>query len=97
MTEATIWKFEASLDDTLCIDMPRDAEILHVALQNGIPCIWARVVPDRLQEARHFAWRGTGHPVNMNWRHIGSVLMARDALVFHLFEAIQLHVPENGR
>ncbi len=82
-----VWKFplgRASIQD---VQMPRDAQILHVGLQGGWLNVWAGVdpvfrddtVPRRIQVV------GTGHeelPDNV-W-HLGTV--QQGPYVWHVFE-----------
>jgi hypothetical protein len=83
----TIYKYPAPIDDEFTVEMPRGAQVLSVAIQDGIPCMWALVNPKEPLESRRFHWRGTGHPANLMGRFVGTVLMHGGALVFHLFEA----------
>lgn len=84
---ATIWKFPIPIQDEFTIAMPKGAELLHVEVQHGQPCVWARVDPDLGHEDRALKLRGTGHPVDPECRHVGSFLLHEGALVFHLFDA----------
>lgn len=83
----TIWKFTFPVQDELVLSMPAGAEILHVEAQRGdVPCLWARVDSDAELEDRHFFLRGTGHPVEADWRHVGTFMLADGHFVGHLFE-----------
>lgn len=87
----TIWKFLLPIDDHSIIEMPHLAEVLSVQTQTGEPCIWAICDPDAVKEQRHFCIRGTGHPLNgLEGKFIGTFQMHDGALVFHLFEHIEL-------
>lgn len=83
---ATIWKFHIPIEDQFTITMPRDAELLFVATQGDVGCLWARVVPGRAPEQRKFLLRGTGHDIELDHRHVGSFMIRGGSLVFHLFE-----------
>ena len=83
---ATIWKFPIELRDEFMLEMPRDAELLFVAAQNDMGCLWARVVPGRQTELRKFKLRGTGHEVDTACDYVGSFMSRGGSLVFHLFE-----------
>ena len=82
----TIWKFPIPVEDRFAIEMPRDAEVLHIEAQHNHGWMWARVAPERKLEVRRFLLRGTGHPVDMECRHLGSFMLNDGALVFHVFE-----------
>lgn len=91
----TIHKWTFQITDSFSLMMPEDASILHVAKQHhemydyGAE-VWALVDTDKPMVERKFQLRGTGHdadgldPAN----HVGTFLMARGSLVFHLFEEV---------
>jgi len=82
-----MWKFPLALGDVVTLEMPMGAEPLYVAMQGGVPCLWARVNPMLPKEMRRFRFAGTGHTLHDDvGRYIGSWQMADGALVFHLFE-----------
>lgn len=70
------------------IELPRGAEILHVALQRGGYCLWFRCNPDEPKEPRRVAIVGTGQgcPSADSGRYIGTVLTPSGEIVFHFFE-----------
>lgn len=83
----TIWKFQ--LDMALAeIEMPRDAEVVCFAIQNGEACIWAIVDPDVLTVPRRFQIFGTGHelPTAGQCCYIGT--SQQGPFVWHLFELL---------
>lgn len=82
----TVYKYPVTVTDEFDLAIPAGAEILHVAVQNHRPYLWALVEPARAGEIRHFAVRGTGHPVDDELRHLGSFLLYDDTFVGHLFE-----------
>lgn len=83
---AAVWKFTIPIDDAFEISMPIGAELLCVREQDNRGQLWARVVPERPVEPRRFFLRGTGHPVDLDCKYVGSFMMHDGALVFHLFE-----------
>ena len=86
----TIWKFPFEVTDSIEIEMATGAEILHVDVQAGQPCLWARVDNNRCKEIRRFRVAGTGHPLDdERLAHIGSFFLAGGTLVFHLFERME--------
>ena len=68
--------------------MPKGADILWVDMQQGQPCIWARVNPDAPKERKRIRIFGTGHPIPDDLGdYVGTFMMKDGALVFHLYEA----------
>lgn len=70
----TIWKFPIR-ESNYEIKVPRSATVVHVALQDGTPTIWAEI--DLAQEfvVRHVSIIGTGQPIfGDGWAHVGTVL-----------------------
>lgn len=91
----TIWKFEISeITDRFSIDMPSDAEILTVQVQNGNPCIWAIVESEHTEDRRYFEIIGTGHPFKedrdeiVERKYIGTFQLYGGGIIFHLFERL---------
>lgn len=82
----TVYKYSIQVTDEFTLALPQGAEIVHVAVQNYRPQLWALVDTDRPLEIRRFAVRGTGHVVDDALRHVGSFLLADDTFVGHLFE-----------
>jgi hypothetical protein len=76
-----IWKYKLSES---AIEMPIDAEILSVQLQNDVPHIWAMVSPQTELEKRKFAIVGTGQSFDdTNMKYIGTY--QDGPFVWHLF------------
>lgn len=86
----SIWKFQIETTDTQSIQMPIGSEILCVQTQNGKPCIWAMVDPEKQKEFRNLEIFGTGHTINdkIDRIYIGTYQLNGGALVFHVFERI---------
>lgn len=95
----TVYKYDAMLfsgasdSDHVTIEMPENAEILHLAVQDGCVYMWARVDSDAPKEKRVFRWAGTGHDLgslndegNKGGKYIGTIMLHHGTLVFHLFE-----------
>ena len=84
----TIWKYTLE-DPNQKIDMPKDAKILTVQEQHGLPCIWAEVDKDAPLEERTFVVVGTGHDIDFsNGEYIGTYLICNDNLVWHVYELV---------
>lgn len=87
MSGKTVWKFQFQIEDSIVLQIPSEATILHLDAQQSTPCIWVLVDPDAEPVERHFQLRGTGQPFQGNeGKHIGSFQMLHGSLVFHLFE-----------
>ena len=84
----SVWKYEIRVADEFTVEMPRMSQVIHVAVQDGTPCMWALVDPDQPTRLRMFHIRGTGHPVDPDLVYIGSWMELRGRLVWHLFGAI---------
>ena len=84
-----IWKFLVTNPVADEVSMPTGAEILHVDMQHGNVCMWAKVDPDAPQITREFMIEGTGQPPNVRLDdaiHRGTMIDGRMGMVWHLFE-----------
>lgn len=74
------------LGDWITLWIPEGAEPLCVQVQNGEPCMWAKVELGRPPVVHHFRIAGTGHDLGSNvGRHIDSFQLDGGSLVFHVF------------
>jgi hypothetical protein len=83
----TIWKYTLPIDDIVTVSMPRGAQVLSVAEQDGQVCVWALVHSLQAPDPVLFRICGTGHPVGNcvgAGDFIGSVVMP-NGLVWHVF------------
>jgi len=85
-----IWKYQLIVTDRQEIKMPAGAEILTVQTQDGRPCLWALVAPNKTETTRIIETFGTGHEVNYFdttvREYIGTYQLEGGQLVFHVFE-----------
>ena len=82
----TIWKYTLVVDDVQTITVPHGSKPLHLATQQGTPCLWMMCDPSQPFEKRTVRTYGTGHPVDSESRqYVGSYLIHNDMLVFHVF------------
>lgn len=86
---SAIWKYPLELQDRQIVQMPDGAELLHVADQDGVLCVWARVDEQRPPTDRIIYVRGTGHPVERKadgeiHRYVGSA--QQGYFVWHVFD-----------
>ncbi len=91
--KGTIWKFPLKTVDEQTIEMPFEAQILSLKVQDGEPCIWAFVDPSKPKVERKFDIFGTGHQIAYDTHtvvnHIGTYQLEAGALVFHVFEKLK--------
>lgn len=87
----TVFKYPIPIGNIVTIKMPKGAEILHVAEQNGSPCMWALVEPEAPMIDREFRFAGTGHPIKDEeiGFFCGTFFLREGALVFHIFETMR--------
>ena len=86
----TIYKYPVLIKDHFTLELPKEAKILTVQTQRGIPHLWARVDSETTKEKRYFRLAGTGHPLGEDYlkiiNYIGTFQIENGSLVFHLFE-----------
>ena len=84
----TIYKYQLALSRTE-LRMPEGAQVLTVQMQNGEPCMWAKVDPTKPQEDRAFEVYGTGHEVPDDPRsvYVATFQQHNGTLVWHVFDA----------
>lgn len=85
----TIYKYPLAFTDSQTIEMPRAAQILSVASQDGRLCLWAMVQPGATSSApRNIRIIGTGIPIAdataEQMEFIGTVVIRM--YVWHVFE-----------
>ena len=76
------------------IEMPRNAEILSLQMQGGIPIIWAIVNPNKQKRKYVFHVFGTGYEMldyeRKHYVYVGTVQQSGlMTLVWHIFELIE--------
>ena len=89
----TIWKFPLAVTDTQIIEVPKHADILCAKVQRDVVCLWIKVNPDTIKEARIIRMFGTGHAldIDQNLEYIGSCQTLDENLIWHIFE--EKHIP----
>jgi hypothetical protein len=85
--KSTIWKYHLEVEDLQQIEMPVGAQVLAVEVQNGQPCLWAKVDPTKLNVVCKIATVGTGHPANHaeGLQYIGTYQLHGGNFVGHVF------------
>lgn len=80
----TIYKYILEFDKKQQIELPLDAEMLSVQLQNGQICLWAKVSTTLPKIKRVIHIYGTGHHIEEdNLSYIGTV--QDGGYVLHIF------------
>lgn len=85
----TIWKYE--LSHSGChLEMPKDAVLLSVQVQDETPRLWVLVDEDADLEQREVTVIGTGHMSEAldELKFIDTFQMAGGLLVYHAFEVL---------
>jgi hypothetical protein len=87
----SVWKYPLAWSaDTQQVPMPLHAAVVHVALQDDVPTVWAEVQaqrPGMLAKIRLFRIVGTGGEVPDRFEYRGTV--HHDGFVFHVYEGAQ--------
>lgn len=83
----TIWKYTLKSPKT-DLELPKGSEVLSVGVQNEEIVLWVKVDPLQEKESRTFVGFGTGHdiPDALKLSFIGTVMLSKGKLVFHIFE-----------
>ncbi len=86
--ERTIWKFNIDIDDVQNVEMPKQAKLLSVQVQNGSVRLWAMVCPRNTLVNRIIQMAGTGHDLKGRdmGEYLGTFQISNGQLVFHVFD-----------
>jgi hypothetical protein len=84
----TVWKYPLEVLDEQTIEIPDIHQILHIAEQHGEPTLWFLVDPGAPKIKKRIRIYGTGHTIVNDYQmtFLGSVLMSRGDLVWHIFD-----------
>ena len=69
MADSAVWKYPLEMKDLQHINIPVNAEILSVQVQQGVPTVWALVDPEGAEVDFAFRMVGTGHPIGYGIAH----------------------------
>ena len=84
----TVYKYQIEREDITNTEIPKDAVIIHAAMQGGELCIWAIVDPKASLASRKFIAIGTGQILpDHQLTHITTV--HDRPYVWHVFEIIK--------
>lgn len=79
-----IYKYPLKIAEVQQIELPAGAMILSVQMQNGTPCMWARINPEAEKKTVKVRMYGTGEVIDgLLLLHIGTVQDGQ--LVWHYF------------
>jgi hypothetical protein len=83
-----IWKFPLTVTGEQDIQIPFNAIILDVQMQQGVPCLWAVCNIGNMEVTKRIFIFGTGHRIDFEkvGKYIGTFQMEEGMLVFHVFE-----------
>lgn len=83
----TIWKFHLPIQDSVTLEMPAGAKVLHIAATlDGALQLWAEVEAGRPVAARTFLVYGTGFAMPDDpGSHVATVVA--DPFVWHVYES----------
>ena len=79
----TIHKYQLAAVESITIHTPAQIEPLCIALQNGVPCLWARVEDNEGLVTRKVFCVDTGNAVPPGTVYLGTVQMG--VYVWHFF------------
>jgi len=82
----TIWKFIPEITDSINIEMPKGARVLHAEAHGDRQLqVWAEVNPNTYTTNRELRVYGTGHPMPDNpGRYISTTFSG--PFVWHVYE-----------
>lgn len=82
----TVWKFPLQVTKLTVVEAPADAPVRLAALDpaSGAPAVWLEVDTEAPRVERRFRIHGTGHEVDEDEQHVGS--MADRSFVWHVYE-----------
>lgn len=84
-----VFKYQLKDDRVNEIELPKNARILKIDVQNGIICLWALVDPKYPLTRRVIEIFGTGHDMpEANRAYIGTFSMEEMKYIFHAFERL---------
>ena len=86
-----IFKYPIPVADEFFLQLTLFAEILTVQMQKSEPMLWVLLNPDEPNWERKFNLYGTGMTISADaHNYIGSFQMLNGALIYHLFEVVDL-------
>ena len=87
----TIFKTKLHICDVQTIEVPQDYKIIHLALQEGTPCIWYECTTEVPLVKVEIYCYGTGFNMDnepTSLEHIGSIVTRDDFFVWHFYRKL---------
>lgn len=81
-----VWKFQLS-DDLTVLEIPGEAKLLCVQMQEGVPTLWALVDDTQPLRPRAFGLVATGRAVPVGGVYVDT--FQASPFVFHVFEVAE--------
>ena len=82
-----IWKFIVPITGAWeAVAIPDGFEVLHVGMQAGKVCFWAKVDPGNTHSLWRFKIVGTGHLIGGADYYVGTAVDEAQGFVWHLFK-----------
>jgi hypothetical protein len=90
----TVHKYPLTMGtDIQTVELPFNAEILHIAYQHGLLQLWAKININEYTEKRTILMVGTGMEIsdyhNPNDHYINTIFIENGTFVFHFFERMK--------
>ena len=83
----TIYKWSLKIQDKQTLHIPADSNWLDVQVQQGQPCIWARVDGDSKLITVTIRTFGTGHDLpNVAMSYLGTYQTHDGELIWHVYQ-----------
>jgi len=81
-----IWKYKIYPTEEQKLDIPENAKLLDVQIQDGEPCLWVLVNPEGVRVDRIVSVIPTGQTKeSINGEYAGTFQLHDGVLVFHVF------------
>lgn len=82
-----VWKFSLLLQAHNDVEMPKGAEVVHVAAQFEKPCLWVLCDPEAEKETRRFGLATTGQTWDeRESRYVGTFMLGGGSFLGHILE-----------
>lgn len=95
----TIWKYQIPVLEDFTVKLPRGAEIIRFANENGMLWIWAIVEPDNpIEEKRLLAFKAGAEMPSVGLRYLGcAAIYVQAELMLYYFEPLPDPPTQNAK
>ena len=85
-----IYKYKLDITDRQTIDLPRDAKLLDIQVQNSDICLWAEIEDDEVTVPALIECFGTGNGIyeDMGVDRFYIATVQKDGFVWHFYKRI---------